>query len=122
MSDEQRQLLPITLDDFRERLEGAADASGLALDFLMRSWNGRFATYNVGLPTAEPVDGRRGVRGETRFYKLLGRVKAAQQGAGLLLTLSPPTACDLAPTPAEQARWEQFVARLALDLPRDTPG
>lgn len=113
MSAEERWVLGGPLEQFRAALEEATAAAGLELDFLMRNWNGRFATFNVGLPIDAVVDGRRGVRGEARHYKLLGRVKAARQGERLTVTLSPPTACDLLPTEGEAARWDAFVARLA---------
>ncbi len=104
--------LPLTLNDFRPILEETASQSGVVLDFLMRQWNGRFATYNIGQPTETVQDNRRNVRKETRYYKLLGRLKANSKGGTLHLTLSPPTACDITPTPEEQALWEGFVAKL----------
>lgn len=104
--------LSLSLDAFRPHLEAAAEESGLVLDFLMRNWNGRFATYNVGIPTEENVDPRRNVRDEERRYRLLGRVKANTRGERLLVSLNPPTACDLVPTPEEEAHWQRFARTL----------
>jgi hypothetical protein len=110
----------MTLDDFRPILETTAATQGLVLDFLMKTWNGRFATYNVGIPTAEIGDARRGVRDEARYYRLLGRVKATTQDGKVVVILNPPTACDVTPTEAEQLRWDAFAAEIQsqLDLSR----
>lgn len=108
--------LATTLDEVRPLLETTAHESGLVLDFLMQRWNGRFATYNLGTPTDTLADARRGVRDEARPYRLLGRLKASHTPDGLRLTLSPPTACDLIPTEAEQAMWERFVVHLRATL------
>ncbi len=103
-------ITPLSLEAVRTVLESTAAAHGLTLDFLMRTWNGRFATYNVGVPTEFIGDHRQGVRGDARHYRLLGRVKANTRAEGLMLTLNPPTACDVTPTPEEQALWDAFVA------------
>lgn len=100
----------MTLDEFRPVLEMTAARHGLVLDFLMKTWNGRFATYNVGIPTEEVGDARRGVRGELRYYRLLGRVKANTIEGRVVIVLNPPSACDVTPTGEEQARWDRFAA------------
>ncbi len=109
---------PGRLDEFRPLLEAAADESGIVLDFLMRQWNGRFATYNVGRPAEQPdeTDPRRGVRDEARQYRLIGRVKANTRGEGLHITLSPPSACDTNPTAEDEALWRRFTAALEAHL------
>lgn len=106
--------LSLMLDEFRPLLEEVASEQGLVLDFLMRRWNGRFATYNVGLPTEAVVDPRPGGQGAPRHYKLLGRVKANTRAGTLLITLSSPTACDLSPNEAEVSRWGRFQEALLL--------
>lgn len=106
----------MTLDEFRPLLESCAAAHGLVLDFLMKVWNGRFATYNVGIATEEIGDARRGVRDEARYYRLLGRVKANTKDGELMVLLSPPSACDVTLTEGEQARWDAFAADLQAHL------
>jgi hypothetical protein len=110
MSAIYRSALP--LDDLRPILESTAAAHGVVLDFLMQRWNGRFATYNVGIPTDTVEDARRGVRDEARHYRLLGRIKANTQAAEVTITLNPPSACDVSPSASEQAQWDAFVAAL----------
>jgi len=107
----------MTLDEFRPILEETAASHGLALDFLMNTWNGRFATYNVGVPTETVEDARRGVRDESRYYRLLGRVKANTKDGQLLVVLNPPSACDVTPTEDEQAAWDGFAAEIQAQLP-----
>ena len=104
--------LALSLDELRPLLESAASESGVVLDFLMRKWNGRFATYNVGRPTEEIFDTRRSVHHQARYYKLLGRLKANTRGDLLHLSLHPPTSCDLTPTAEEERLWQQFVQTL----------
>lgn len=106
----------MTLDDFRPLLEESATHHGLVLDFLMKTWNGRFATYNVGIPSEDIGDARRGVRDEARYYRLLGRVKANTKAGELLVVLNPPSACDVTPTEAEQLVWDAFAAHLQSQL------
>jgi hypothetical protein len=104
--------VPLSLDALRPHLEKAATALGLHLDFLMRQWNGRFATYNIGVPIEMVVDPRRGVHDEARAYRLIGRLKANSRAGTLRLTLSSPTACDLTPTESDEALWVRFVERI----------
>lgn len=106
----------MTLDEFRPILEATATTHGLVLDFLMKAWNGRFATYNVGIPTEEVGDARRGVRDEVRYYRLLGRVKANTKDSQLVVVLNPPSACDVTPTEEEQALWDGFAAAIDQQL------
>lgn len=106
----------LSLDALRPRLEALAAEQGLVLDFLMRVWNGRMATYNLGVPTAGVVDPRRG----GRSYRLIGRLKFNTARSGqLAATLSPPTSCDPTATPGDEARFATFVAALRplLDSP-----
>lgn len=107
----------MTLDEFLPLLESTAAMHGLMLDFLMKAWNGRFATYNVGIPTEDIQDARRGVRDEARYYRLLGRVKANTVDGNVVVTLSPPSACDVTPTDVEQAVWDRFAADIEGQLP-----
>lgn len=100
----------LSLEATRDVLESITAAHGLTLDFLMKTWNGRFATYNVGIPTEDIGDHRRGVRDEARHYRLLGRVKANTTPDGLKFTLNPPTSCDITPTTDEQSLWDAFEA------------
>lgn len=89
-----------TLDQVRPRLEQAARDVGVVLDFLMRRWNGRFATYNVGRPA--PGQGR-------RPYRLVGRIKLNTHPNGTLYAvLSPPAACDPRPAPEDEEAFEAF--------------
>jgi hypothetical protein len=106
----------MTLDDFRPLLEETATRHGLVLDFLMKYWNGRFATYNVGIPSADVGDARRGVRDEARYYRLLGRVKANTKDEQLVVVLNPPSACDVTPTEEELALWDAFAAAVQAHL------
>jgi hypothetical protein len=106
----------MTLDEFRPILESTAVAHGLVLDFLMKTWNGRFATYNVGIPTEEIGDARRGVRDEVRYYRLLGRLKVNTVDGQLMVTLNPPSACDVTPTTEEQTVWDGFAAAIRVHL------
>ncbi len=90
-----------SLDDVRSVLEEALAARpDLTLHFLMRRWNGRAATYNLGW---RDVYARRG-------YRLLGRLKMrALPGRNTRITLSAPTLCDPRPAPAESATFQGFV-------------
>lgn len=106
----------MTLDEFRPLLEATATQHGLTLDFLMKVWNGRFATYNVGIPTESIEDARRGVRDEARYYRLLGRVKANTLNGEIVVTLNPPSACDVIPTETEQNWWDAFAADIQAQL------
>lgn len=97
-----------TLDEVRPHLEQAAREAGVVLDFLMRRWNGRFATYNVGRPA--PGEGR-------RPYRLVGRIKFNTHPNGTLhAVLSPPAACDPQPTPEDEAALEAFWHALRAHL------
>ncbi|MBA3532663.1 MAG: hypothetical protein H0T73_12130 [Ardenticatenales bacterium] len=106
----------LSLDAVRPLLEAAAAELGLHLDFLMRQWNGRFATYNIGVLLAEVVDPRRGVHDQPRAYRLIGRLKANSRAGTLHLTVNSPTSCDLTPTEADEALWASFVERLRQHL------
>ncbi|GEM_PF-3775688 len=109
MNRQEFTILQHTLDDVRLHLEQAAREAGVVLEFLMRRWNGRFATYNIGRP---------GVRGSGRRpYRVVGRIKFNTHPDGTLhAVLSPPTACDPNPTPDDEAAyrafWRAFRARL----------
>lgn len=110
-------LTALSLDAARPRLEAVASRHGLALDFLMRRWNGRFATFNLGRPTDEAVDPRSG----GRSYRLLGRLKANTQPTGRVAwVLSPPTSCDPNATTEDEALFAAFRADLIQALALET--
>ncbi|MGH2543613.1 MAG: hypothetical protein ACRDIB_12480 [Ardenticatenaceae bacterium] len=109
-------VLPMSLEEFRDGLAAAAREAGVVLDFLMRTWSGRFATYNVGRPTDQMADPRRSADGTARRYKLIGRVKATTRSGALFVTLNPPTSCDPNPKESDQQLWDRFVTTLARQL------
>src|SRR5690554_5525565 len=105
MPDRNTYLSTLTLDEARPLLEAVANRHELHLDFLMRRWNGRFATFNLGRPVDEVVDSRAG----GRPYRLVGRLKANTQPSGRVVwTLSPPTSCDPAATEEDEIRFDAF--------------
>jgi len=96
MSKQTYLLHNITAEQLRDMLEQAASRAQVRLVFLMRRWNGRFATYNLATPiTKSPADARESDRG----YRVIGRVKFNTQPDGrIMLVISPPALCDPNPT------------------------
>lgn len=117
MSARDTYITSLALDEARPKLEAVAARHGLELDFLMRRWNGRFATYNLGRPTGELVDPRTG----GRTYRLIGRLKAhTQPGGRVAWVLSPPTSCDPNATAEDEALFAAFRNDLAEALGLET--
>ena len=111
-------LLATSLHELRADLDATATAQGLTLDLLMREWNGRFATFNVGIPTEHQPDPRRRADGSPRHYRLIGRVKATTRPEGVALTLLPPVACDAPHTEATDAERREEFARAVTESQR----
>lgn len=110
-----------TPEGMRDYVESAAAEHGLVLDFLMRRWNGRFATYNLGRDVSP--DEARTAKEFERGYRLIGRVKFSRLPSGdIRLSFSPPTHCDPDPQPADEATFEAFRNDLLahLDLQRSS--
>ena len=117
MSKQTYLLHNIDAETLRDYLETAAAHAHLNLVFLMRRWNGRFATYNLAAPlAATPADARERDRG----YRVVGRVKFNTQPDGrIMLVVSPPALCDPNPTPDDEARYTAFIEALQRLLPRE---
>lgn len=104
-----------TPEQLRAYIETAATENGIVLDFLMRRWNGRFATYNLGRDVTDQ-EARTGKEFE-RGYRLIGRVKFNTLPDGAIrLTLSPPAHCDPDPQPADETLFESFRRQLLARL------
>jgi len=111
-------LTDLTLDEAWPALEAVAARHGLHLDFLMRRWNGRFATFNLGRPTDKTVD----VRAGGRTYRLVGRLKANTQPTGRVVwVLSSPTSCDPNATAEDEALFAAFRTELTEALGLERP-
>nr|WP_290669534.1 hypothetical protein [Ardenticatena sp.] len=107
----------ITAEQLRDILESAASQAQVQLVFLMRRWNGRFATYNLATSITEsPADARERDRG----YRVIGRVKFNTQPDGrIMLVISPPALCDPTPTSDDEARYAAFLEALQTLLPHE---
>ena len=105
----------------RSHIEGAAREHGVVVDFLMRRWNGRFATYNLGRDISE--DEARSAKEFERGYRLIGRVKFNTLPDGdIRLSLSPPTHCDPNPQPADEALFDAFRSNLLAHIDVEATG
>lgn len=111
--DPIRFTTPLTLDQARPHLETLAAQHGLILDFLMHTWNGRMASYNLGHPTPDIVDPRSG----GRRYRIIGRLKFNTLPTGhIAATLSPPTSCDPITAPTDETLLTTFAHHLLTTL------
>ena len=96
-----------TPERLRSYIEGAAQETGVVADFLMRRWNGRFATYNLGRAVSD--EEARTAKEFERGYRLIGRIKFnTLPNEEIKLTLSPPAHCDPDPQPADVALYQGF--------------